>query len=93
MVIAVDFSSGQEIYPQLAQQLKNLDIGVLSMRVSEIGQGEAYTLAWSSLLHLVSKPLTPPPSLPVLLPYVSLQSTMWESAMNIQIIFSMSRKK
>jgi 17beta-estradiol 17-dehydrogenase / very-long-chain 3-oxoacyl-CoA reductase len=29
MVIAVDFSSGQEIYPQLAQQLKDLDIGVL----------------------------------------------------------------
>ena len=39
MVIAVDFSSGQKVYPQIAQQLKNLDIGVLSMRVSEIGQG------------------------------------------------------
>ena len=62
MVIAVDFSSGQEIYPQIAQQLKNLDIGVLSMRVSEIGQREA-------LLHLVSKPSLSPPS---------LQSTMWE---------------
>ena len=30
-MIAVDFSSGQEIYPRLAQQLKSLDIGVLGM--------------------------------------------------------------
>ena len=31
MVIAVDFSYGQEIYPQLVKQLKNLDIGVLGI--------------------------------------------------------------
>ena len=54
MVIAVDFSSGQEIYPQLSEQLQNLDIGVLGMRVSETGQGEAHT-------HLINMvlPFTP----------------------------------
>ena len=30
LVIPVDFSDGMEIYPNLAEQLKDLDIGVLS---------------------------------------------------------------
>ena len=29
-IIPVDFSNGMEIYPDLAEQLKDLDIGVLS---------------------------------------------------------------
>ena len=29
-IIPVDFSDGMEIYPNLADQLKDLDIGVLS---------------------------------------------------------------
>ena len=29
-IITVDFSDGMEIYPNLAEQLKDLDIGVLS---------------------------------------------------------------
>ena len=29
-VIPVDFSSGMEIYPRLAEELKDLDVGVLS---------------------------------------------------------------
>ena len=28
-VIAVDFSAGQDIYPQIAEELKDLDIGIL----------------------------------------------------------------
>ena len=31
-VIAVDFSEGQEIYPQLEEQLRDLDIGVLGRK-------------------------------------------------------------
>ena len=33
VVIPVDFSDGLEIYPNIAEQLKNLDIGVLSKLV------------------------------------------------------------
>ena len=29
MVIPVDFTRGQEVYPQIAEELKELDIGVL----------------------------------------------------------------
>ena len=51
MVIAVDFSSGQEIYPRLAQQLKNLDIGVLGVwSIRDGGEGKLYTV----LLPLIS---------------------------------------
>ena len=31
-MIAVDFSKGQEIYPQLEEQLRDLDIGVLGRK-------------------------------------------------------------
>ena len=30
VVIPVDFSDGMEVYPNIAEQLKDLDIGVLS---------------------------------------------------------------
>jgi len=29
-VIAVDFSEGQEVYPQITEELQDLDIGILS---------------------------------------------------------------
>ena len=35
VVIPVDFSDGLEIYPNIAEQLKDLDIGVLSKLVGE----------------------------------------------------------
>ena len=35
VVIPVDFSDGLEIYPNIAEQLKDLDIGVLGKLVGE----------------------------------------------------------
>lgn len=34
-VIAVDFSAGQDIYPQIAEELKDLDIGILVNNVAQ----------------------------------------------------------
>ena len=34
-MIPVDFSSGQEIYPEIKEQLKDLEIGLLGERCSE----------------------------------------------------------
>ena len=36
VVIPVDFSDGMEIYPNIAEQLNDLDIGVLSMQLAKI---------------------------------------------------------
>ena len=36
VVIPVDFSDGMEIYPNIAEQLNDLDIGVLGMQLAKI---------------------------------------------------------
>ena len=36
VVIPIDFSDGMEIYPNIAEQLKDLDIGVLSMSFTNV---------------------------------------------------------
>ena len=33
-VVAVDFSDGQDVYPQIAEELKDLEIGVLGKEMS-----------------------------------------------------------
>ena len=35
-IISVDFSGGMEIYPDLAEQLQDLDIGILSKFFSDV---------------------------------------------------------
>ena len=36
VVIPVDFSDGMEIYPNIAERLNDLDIGVLGMQLAKI---------------------------------------------------------
>ena len=36
VVIPIDFSDGMEIYPNIAEQLNDLDIGVLGMQLAKI---------------------------------------------------------
>ena len=36
VVIPVDFSDGMEIYPNIAEQLNDLDIGILGMQLAKI---------------------------------------------------------
>ena len=38
-MIPVDFSKGGEIYPDIAEELKDLDIGVLGMCINSIHNG------------------------------------------------------
>ena len=33
-IVFVDFSEGQSIYPALAEQIQDLDIGILSMKLT-----------------------------------------------------------
>ena len=35
VVIPIDFSDGMEIYPNIAEQLNDLDIGVLGMQLAK----------------------------------------------------------
>ena len=35
MILAVDFLSGQEVYPQIAEKIQDLDIGVLGKNLSQ----------------------------------------------------------
>ena len=35
MILAVDFLSGQEVYPQIAEKIQALDIGVLGKNLSQ----------------------------------------------------------
>ena len=46
-IISVDFSLGQEIYPKIAEELKDLDIGVLGEFVGSL----AFEMTWPRLLY------------------------------------------
>ena len=51
-IISADFSGGMEIYPNLAEQLQDLDIGILSKFFSDVVPSP-----WSCLIQLTSHDL------------------------------------
>ena len=52
-VISVDFSEGHEIYPRIAEELQDLDIGVLGKACNSFFKHLALLCGWTHSPHVV----------------------------------------